>query len=63
MSLNLVTLLYLIAGLEPASGGELLAFGEPVTGPSPERSLKGMRGRVGFATSVASATARHGAWR
>ncbi|HLY57964.1 MAG TPA: ABC transporter ATP-binding protein [Stellaceae bacterium] len=33
------TLLYLIAGLERATSGSLTAFGEPVTDPSPERSL------------------------
>lgn len=33
------TLLYLIAGLEPKSAGEILNFGEPVTSPSPDRSL------------------------
>jgi NitT/TauT family transport system ATP-binding protein len=33
------TLLFLIAGLEEASAGQIWSFGEPVTGPSPERSL------------------------
>ncbi len=33
------TLLYLIAGLEDRTDGELWSFGEPVTAPSPERSL------------------------
>jgi NitT/TauT family transport system ATP-binding protein len=33
------TLLYLIAGLEMASAGRIWSFGEPVAGPSPERSL------------------------
>ncbi len=33
------TLLYLIAGLEPSTGGEIRSFGAPVAGPSPERSL------------------------
>ena len=33
------TLLYLIAGLEAATGGRIQSFGEPVAGPSPERSL------------------------
>jgi NitT/TauT family transport system ATP-binding protein len=33
------TLLYLIAGLERESGGEVWAFNERVTAPSPERSL------------------------
>jgi NitT/TauT family transport system ATP-binding protein len=33
------TLLYLIAGLEPESGGEVWSFGDRVAGPSPERSL------------------------
>lgn len=33
------TLLYLMAGLEPPSGGELEFFGDPVIGASPERSL------------------------
>ena len=33
------TLLYLIAGLEAASGGEIWSFGDPVETPSPERSL------------------------
>ncbi len=33
------TLLYLIAGLERETGGEILAFGERVTAPSPQRSL------------------------
>ncbi len=33
------TLLYMIAGLEEASSGQTWSFGEPVEGPSPERSL------------------------
>jgi NitT/TauT family transport system ATP-binding protein len=33
------TLLYLIAGLEEATTGELNFFGDPVTAPSPDRSL------------------------
>jgi NitT/TauT family transport system ATP-binding protein len=33
------TLLYLIAGLDVASAGQIWSFGEPVAGPSPERSL------------------------
>ncbi len=33
------TLLYLVAGLEKLSGGTILAFGEPIDSPSPERSL------------------------
>ncbi|MFK8082682.1 MAG: ABC transporter ATP-binding protein [Granulosicoccus sp.] len=33
------TLLYLMAGLEPVSGGSLEFFGEPVEGASPDRSL------------------------
>jgi len=33
------TLLYLIAGLEKETGGEIWAFNERVTAPSPERSL------------------------
>jgi NitT/TauT family transport system ATP-binding protein len=33
------TLLYLIAGLEGASSGQSWFFGDPIAGPSPERSL------------------------
>lgn len=33
------TLLYLIAGLEPASTGEIWSFRDPATSPSPDRSL------------------------
>ncbi len=33
------TLLYLIAGLEEATSGTIVAHGDPVTGPAPERSL------------------------
>jgi len=33
------TLLYLVAGLEPASSGEIWTFDDRVTGPSPDRSL------------------------
>ena len=33
------TLLYLIAGLEPATAGEICSFGDPVERPSPDRSL------------------------
>jgi NitT/TauT family transport system ATP-binding protein len=33
------TLLYLVAGLEPASSGEIWSFDDRVTGPSPDRSL------------------------
>ena len=33
------TLLYLVAGLEPASSGEIWSCGERVCGPSPDRSL------------------------
>lgn len=33
------TLLYLIAGLEQQTGGSVLYFGDPVTTPSPDRSL------------------------
>jgi NitT/TauT family transport system ATP-binding protein len=33
------TLLYLVAGLEPATAGEVRSFGEVVEGPAPERSL------------------------
>jgi NitT/TauT family transport system ATP-binding protein len=33
------TLLYLIAGLEPATSGEICSFGDPVERPSPDRSL------------------------
>lgn len=33
------TLLYLIAGLEEATCGQIRFFGDPVAGPSPERSL------------------------
>jgi NitT/TauT family transport system ATP-binding protein len=33
------TLLYMIAGLEPVSGGTILQDGMPVTGPSAERGL------------------------
>jgi NitT/TauT family transport system ATP-binding protein len=33
------TLLYLIAGLEPETGGEIWSFGDRVATPSPERSL------------------------
>jgi NitT/TauT family transport system ATP-binding protein len=33
------TLLYLIAGLEPETGGEIWSFDDRVTGPSPQRSL------------------------
>jgi NitT/TauT family transport system ATP-binding protein len=33
------TLLSIVAGLEPASSGEVLAAGRPVAGPSPERLL------------------------
>jgi len=33
------TLLYLIAGLDGASSGEIIAFGRPVVSPSPDRSL------------------------
>ena len=33
------TLLYLVAGLEPDTGGEIWSFGERVVGPSPDRSL------------------------
>ena len=33
------TLLYMIAGLEEVTGGEILADGDPVTGPSAERGL------------------------
>jgi len=33
------TLLYLIAGLEDFTSGGIAAFGAPVTGPSPDRSL------------------------
>jgi len=33
------TTLYMIAGLEPASGGEILLNHKPVTGPCPERGM------------------------
>ena len=33
------TLLYLIAGLEAATSGQSWSFDDPITGPSPERSL------------------------
>jgi NitT/TauT family transport system ATP-binding protein len=33
------SLLYLIAGLEPATGGELWCDGEPITGPAPDRGM------------------------
>jgi NitT/TauT family transport system ATP-binding protein len=33
------TLLYLIAGLEPVSSGEIWSFRDPITAPSPDRSL------------------------
>jgi NitT/TauT family transport system ATP-binding protein len=33
------TLLYLVAGLEPASDGEIWSFDDRVSGPSPDRSL------------------------
>src|ERR1700738_5364801 len=33
------TLLYLIAGLEGATSGQSWSFGDPIAGPSPERSL------------------------
>jgi len=33
------TLLHLIAGLEEATAGEMRSYGEPITAPSPERSL------------------------
>ncbi|MEL6523358.1 MAG: ABC transporter ATP-binding protein [Pseudomonadota bacterium] len=33
------TLLYLVAGLEAATSGEIMSFGEPVTEPAPDRSL------------------------
>jgi NitT/TauT family transport system ATP-binding protein len=33
------TLLYLIAGLERETGGQIVSFGDPVEGPSPDRSL------------------------
>jgi NitT/TauT family transport system ATP-binding protein len=33
------TLLYLVAGLEPATAGEIRSFGERVVAPSPNRSL------------------------
>ena len=33
------SLLYLIAGLEAITGGSLASFGDPVAGPSPDRSL------------------------
>ncbi|MEQ8813811.1 MAG: ABC transporter ATP-binding protein [Thalassobaculum sp.] len=33
------TLLYLISGLETVTGGDVRFFGDPVTGPSPDRSL------------------------
>jgi NitT/TauT family transport system ATP-binding protein len=33
------TLLYLVAGLEPATAGEIWSFDERIAGPSPDRSL------------------------
>ena len=33
------TLLYLAAGLEEATSGEILSFGQPIDGPGPDRSL------------------------
>jgi len=33
------TLLYLVAGLEPATAGDIRSFGDRVTAPSPDRSL------------------------
>ena len=33
------SLLYMVAGLEPATGGELLCEGVPITGPDPQRGM------------------------
>jgi NitT/TauT family transport system ATP-binding protein len=33
------SLLYMLAGLEPVSSGELLCAGQPIHGPAPERSM------------------------